>query len=482
MTYVLTNSETEPSVEAARDVGAVMAEHIAQTGFEDVPESALRMAKYCILDTIGVTLAGAGAPGVEAVLDVVREQGGRQEASVWGYGLRVPAAMAAFANGAMSHPLDYDDVNHDLGLHLSTPTVPSALAMAERRGSSGRDVVLAVALANDFANRLGYSHKWQLNVPGIAWFTTPLFGFFTATAAAGKMLGLDGERLFNALGIAFCQAGCSLEIRHSPGSELAGLYAAWPNKCGIYSALLAERGVPGVPTLFEGKLGFFNMFFKGEWERSALTDDLGIKFRGEEVSIKPYAACAGTHSAIDAALAIAGRVEPDAIAEVEITVGTWPIWNLCQPETRKRPRTSMDARFSVPWSVAVALADRKVTLRDFAYENLENDRVLALADKVKAVFDESIKSPDDDVLSPVRVIVTTKSGERYEETVSRSRGRYPDSLSEEEIVAKFSDCATHAVRPLPAAQLDELVEKVLHLEDVDDVRELTALLRPSDSS
>jgi 2-methylcitrate dehydratase PrpD len=461
------------------DVGAVIAAHIAGTEFEQLPPAAVEAAKQSILDTIGVMFAAGSSPGIDAVAQIVREQGGVEEATVLGYGYRVPAAMAAFANGAMGHCMDFDDY-HETGLHPSTPTVPSALAMAERVGATGRQLLTAVALANDFAGRLGAStQEARADVPGRAWYTSPLFGYFTAAAAAGKVLRLDAERLFNALGIAFCQVGGTVEMIYSPGSYIGGLNAGWPNKAGVLSALMAERGVPGVPTAFDGRLGFFSMFFGSEHDPELLTDGLGERFRGEEVSFKPWPVCGGTYNAIEAAMDIVNEhdISPDEVRDITVTVRTLPAWNLCEPlDVRRRPSTVRDSKFSLPYTIAVAVAKRRVTLGDFTLENLEDERVLGLAQKVRPIFDDTYHSPND-IISPLTVTIEAGGKGTHTRTVERSRGRWPDGMTRSELVDKFKDCVSHSVQPLPASQIDTAADMICRLEELDDVRRLAAQLR-----
>jgi 2-methylcitrate dehydratase PrpD len=458
------------------DVAAVIAAHIAGMEFESLSSGAVEAAKRSILDTVGVIVAAGTFPGVAPVVDIVREQGGVEEATILGYGDRVPAAMAAFANGAMAHCVDYDDFHYS-GLHPSTPTVPSALAMAEKVGASGKQLVTAIALANDFAVRLAESHEWRLDAPGLAWYTTPLFGYFTATAAAGKVLGLDADQLFNALGIAFCQVGGTLEMIYSPGSYVGGLNAAWPNKCGILSALMAERGVLGVPTAFEGRLGLYSMFFRGEYARDVLTDGLGERFRGEEVSFKPWPACGGTHCAIDAALQVVSQndIAAEDVREVTVTVQTRPGWDLCTPiAARSRPTTIRDAKLSLLYAVAVAVANRRVTLADYTLETLEDERIIAMAAKVRPIYAEGPRP--DEVISPATVTVVTDKGS-YARTVERSRGRWPDGMEQRELADKFRDCLSYSVQPFSAGRVDKVIDIVERLEDLDDVRQLTTALR-----
>jgi 2-methylcitrate dehydratase PrpD len=216
---------------------------------------------------------------------------------VLGFGTKLPAPAAAFVNGGMAHCLDYDDF-HLAGVHPSTPTVPSGIAMAERvEGTSGKALLTAVALGNDLTARLSASvaDSWETG-----WYTTPLFGYFSAAAVAAKLLGLDSQQTSNALGIAFVQAAGTLQGRHGGGSDIASISSGWPNRAGVVAALLAQKGIGGVGGLFEGTAGFFPVYFAGKYDRGVLTDGLGKIFRGSEVTFKVWPACALTHGAIEA--------------------------------------------------------------------------------------------------------------------------------------------------------------------------------------
>jgi 2-methylcitrate dehydratase PrpD len=456
------------------DLVAVLAEHLARTRFEDLDETTLAITRLSILDTLGVTLAASGvAPGVDGFVELAREMSGAGTSTVWGFGDRVAAPVAAWANGAMAHCLDFDDLEREIGYHPSTPTVPTAVALAERDPAvSGRDLLLAVALGNDLGVRLAYSiDEWQ------GWFTTPLFGHFASTAAAAKVLGLDARRTANALGLVFTQAAGTIQMRWSTDSNIASHYAAWPNKAGVLSALLAQRGIEGIADAFEGPAGLYQAYFDGRYERAALTEGLGTRFRGAEVSFKPWPTCGGSHCPIDATLHVLADNGIRAADVERLTVATsGPSFALCEPlAVRQAPQTPMDARFSTPFIVAVAAVRGRVRLADFTTEALRDTDVLAFARRVTAVEDPSLRIRP--AASPSRVEVTTRDGRTFTHRSDQPRGTYGHSpLSEAEIVGKFRDCAAMARRPLSAAAAERVVEAVLGLDDLPDLSTLSAML------
>src|SRR3954452_21052210 len=191
---------------------ADLSEHFAEcasaTRFEDLPADAVEGAKKSVLDTIGVILAASGTePAVRAVIDHVRDCGGRQESSILAFGGRVPAAMAAFANGAMAHCLDYDDQT-PWGQHSGSSLLPATLAVAEKRGQvPGRELITAVAIGQDLFHGLRRHVDWRKD-----WMFTTVIGVFTATASAARVLGLSAEQVAHAMGIASMEV-----VRLGPG-------------------------------------------------------------------------------------------------------------------------------------------------------------------------------------------------------------------------------------------------------------------------
>ncbi|HEY8547428.1 MAG TPA: MmgE/PrpD family protein [Acidimicrobiales bacterium] len=476
------------------DVGLDWARHAIAFDAARLPEPVAHITKLSILDTLGVMLAATAFSEsiLRPVVGFVQDSAGRPQSSVAVFGPKVPTAMAAFANGAMAHCLDYDDLTHDIALHPSSSTVPIALAMAERVSSAagepggtgeplasgpvpGRELLAAVAIGNDLSTRLGDSIVWKSD-----WFTTPLFGFFSATLTAARIAGLDVDRAFNAVGIAFCQAAGTLEMRRSTGSDIAGIYGAWPNHGAAVAVELAARGVPGIARAFEGETGLYQVYFGGEYDRSQLVDGLGEDFRGDRVSFKPWPACGITHNPIQAVidLVVDHDLSPDDLAEIRVLTGNENCWALCEPlDVRRRPPTAMDARYSIPYTVAAAAVTRDVRLGDFTADALRRPDVAAVADRVVPVFDPELRRSEP--IPPATVQIDTTDGRTLRTTVEVSYGRAPDRpMTEADVVAKFRDCASFAAVPFPDARVDEIVDAVLGLEDLPDAGVLAPLLVP----
>jgi len=471
---------SEANRSPGRDVGVDIAAAMAKVVFDDLPPATVAAAKRSLLDTISVILGASGLVDDAGILvDVVRESGGRAEATILGFGTRVPAPAAALVNGAMVHGLDYDDCYQGLALHPSGPTVPAALAMAERAGGiSGRELLTAIAVANDACWRIGNSFDWKQD-----WFHTVVVGYFTAALAAGRILKLDGAKMFDALGIAFGQAGGTGEMRLSSSSEgsgppIGGMMNGFPAKAGVFSALLAQRGMHGPPGVFEGGRGFYNVFIGGMYRREELVDGLGTTFGCDEVSFRPWPTCGGSHPAIDATLHLVRENDIPAgdIESIEAHVGHSVDWALCAPlDERRRPATSMDARFSLPFHLATAAIRRSVTLTDFT-DRLADPQVLALAAKVLPIWDPSMQQYTPGVAGSHLVRIRMRDGTVYEHRTDLPYGRHPNDMSQSDLEAKFRDCAAFAKQPLTSQQAGRALEIVRDLENCADVAGLVESL------
>ena len=317
------------------DPAHALAEHIHGTGFANLPSHTVTATRRDILDTLGATLSGSNAPGVAQVAGLARRWGGPEESSVLVLGGKLPAPQAAMVNATMGHALDFDDT-YDRGgqMHPGTSTLAASLAAAESVGGvSGRDFVLAVTLGLDVSCRLALAATTDRG-----WQRTATFGIFGATAAAGKLLGLNADQLTHALGIAYSQAAgnrqCivdgALTKRFQAGQAASG---------AVMAAMLAQDGFTGARDVFGGRYGFFPMYQPEGYDLAAIIDGLGAEYRGDELSFKPYPCGRGTHAIIDAALELYRDLDlahlpgsGTAIAQVTVTTNPATYQDQLAPE------------------------------------------------------------------------------------------------------------------------------------------------------
>ncbi|KQU28461.1 MULTISPECIES: MmgE/PrpD family protein [unclassified Rhodococcus (in: high G+C Gram-positive bacteria)] len=454
----------------ADDVVHHFAHTAANTTFDTLPAGAVEAAKKSILDTLGVILAASGVePAVRAAIDVVLESGDRPEATVLAYGRRSSAIGAAFANGALAHCLDYDDQT-PWGQHASSSIVPAVFAVAERRGGvTGKDLIAAVAVGQDLFARLRCNVGWRKD-----WNLSTVIGVYAATAAAGRVLGLSSVQLGHALGIASMQSSGVMELVCGTGSDLRGIYAAFSARGAVTAVLLAEKGMTGVDTLFEGEYGVFRTYFDGEYERDAILRGLGIEYLGAGTLYKKWPAVGTAHSHVHA---IIGLLEDndlvvDDLSEIRVFVGDYHDL-MCRPlEARQAPATLVDAKFSLPFLVALGAVHKSLKISHFTEESLADDAVLAAARKITPVSD-----PDLDwtlELPAGRVEIIAHDGRKFERIGTGVPGNEDAPLNWDDLAEKFVDCASVAVSDHTAESL-ELV--VLSVRDLESMNDATALLR-----
>ena len=454
------------------DAAVLFAKNFANTSFEDLPSDVVEATKKEILDLLGVALGGASQPGATHVRDLVMEWGGREESSIIGMSAKVPAPNAAQANATMAHALDFDDVHEAAVMHPGIAAIPVAIAVAEAEGNrNGKELLASVALGVDMMCRLALATTPGKNPIDLGWHLTSLFGYVGSAATAARVMGLPESKIVDAIGIGYhqcagngqCVKDGALTKRLGPGFAIKG---------GITAALLAKAGVTGSTNSFEGEWGLYQQYMDGDYSRDILTADLGKRFEGVNVAIKPYPCCRGIHPAIDAglALAIENNLQSDDIREIVLTVTDAHLSLLCQPEDAKRsPRSPVDAQFSIPWGVASAIVGRRVGLDDFTESAIKNRKVLGLTEKMRLETDDSLSKPGPD---PTRVKVITKDEKVFEKVVQIPLGSLDRPMSFEDCARKFADCA----KSLDEGRIDEIIRLVGKLEQLEDIGTIIRLL------
>ena len=253
-----------------------------------------------------------------------------------------------------------------------------------------------MALGSDFICRLGLATRPGENIHQYGWHLTTLYGYMTAAAVAGRLLGLDAAGLTNAIGIGYhqssgngqCVKDGALTKRMGPGMAVRG---------GIASALMAKRGITGARNSLEGKSGIYQVYHQGRYSREALVGDLGKRFESVNVSIKPYPCCRGVHPFIDAGLGLVAKhdIRPQDVEGILINCGEGTNYLLATPfEAKARPRTFVDSQFSIVWGVATAIARRRAGLDDFTQEAIESADILEVTAKISVEVDHDLDRGD----------------------------------------------------------------------------------------
>jgi 2-methylcitrate dehydratase PrpD len=445
------------------DPAAALAAHVATTRFQDLPPATVAATKRDLQDTIGCALGGSGAPGIAELLRLYRRWGGAGEAGLLLVGGRLPAPQAAFIHAAMAHALDFDDT-YDRGgsIHPGASVLGAVLATADLLGGvTGADMILAATLGLDVANRIALAATVDRG-----WHRTAAIGVFGATAVAGKMLGLSAAQLHHAFGIALSQASGSRQCIID-GALTKRLQAGHAASAGILSALLAADGITGGDGIFAGRFGFFELYQPGGYDLAPLTADLGHAWRGDEVSFKPYPCGRPLHAVIDAAIALHHSLDLTATTVADVTVTGDPklIADYFQGAPQKRrPTQIVEAQFALPFLIANGLLYGRVGIVEVA--RFDDPAVLTLAARIHG-------EPGDPKTS---ITVRRADGHTASQLTAIPLGAPENPLSEALRIAKFRDCAAHAVRPITQATVDAVLAELATLEHALDARQLIALL------
>jgi Uncharacterized protein involved in propionate catabolism len=438
----------------------------------NLPENVIRMVETDIYDTLACAVAGISAPGVNLLIDAVADWGGKSEATVWCNGLRVPAHHAAWVNGMMSHARDFDDSHDTATLHAGVSVVPAALAAAELANATGADVIAGVAAGLELASRLGLATKASVIESGYLY--TSLFGHFAATAAAARVVGFDKDQTINALGIAYSQAAGTHQVTRDRALTKR-MQPGFAAKTALISIRLTEAGVSGARRTFEGTDGLFRTYLHGSYDPHRLRVDLGKSFDLLGLSFKMYPCCRWTHAAIDAGLELRRAVSPDGIRHITVftnrvlyeVVGT-PI------RTCQAPETTVQAQFSIPYTVACALMKGSVTLNDFTEPGIQNSAIRALASKIDVVVDKDLERGWPRTMSPIRMVADTDQGS-FEIRVDAPRGSVERPMTSEEFGSKLENCLEISGLHWPPDTIEKFSTAISGLERAPDISDLVGL-------
>ena len=444
-----------------------IARHVSEFRAEDLPETALHAAKRALLDGLGVMLAASGESADVRPFVAHALASGEGPSRILGHDAGVHPEMAAFANGAMAHALDFEDAFDAAPGHPNAALLPAVLALADANGPvSGRDLLAAIAIGCDLACRLGLSLRREMEAGG--WYPPPILGAFGAVAAAARIHRLDAGQVRDAFSLMLCQATMPGEIKYSHDTVIRAIREAFPAQAAVRSAALALLGVRGFEEPFEGKAGFFRLYAEGQFEPTAILDGLGQHFLIEELTFKRWPACRGTHAYIEAIQSLKAEhgIEP-ADVEAIVAVGGEVQRMLIEPLARKQaPATAIDAKFSIPFTIAAALAEREVTLDSFTPDALADAARLAIAARV--TYEQRLDWGRANAAAG-GLRLTCRDGRQLDKWVDIATGHPTRPLSDAQLTAKFVDCARRAHVPLGEALARKLADAVWRLETSDDV-------------
>jgi 2-methylcitrate dehydratase PrpD len=419
---------------------------------EPLAPEALHHAKRAVIDCYAALLPGAVVPPATALERALADELDRGEARL-ALGRRATVRAAAIINGSAAHTVEVDDIFRDGIYHPGAPTIPAALALAQARRASGEAFLRAVIVGYEISTRIGAAmgrahYKY--------WHNTGTIGCFGAAAAAAELLQLDTKRFAHALAtVATFSAGLQQAFRMDSMSK--PLHAGHAAEAGVTAALAAAEGVTGALDVMEGEAGYGRAMGDGpDWEQALAT--LGRDFHITRMTFKNHACCGHTFAAIDGALAVQSQLGLAAREIERVRVGTYRAG--VEVAHYADPHTPAEARFSLKYVVASALAHGSVRLAAFEPPRLEDAVTRDLMRRVEVAID-----PELDATFPgqraARVSIVARDGRRAEHLQPTRKGDPDAPLSDPELEAKYLELAAPVIGE-PRAR--ELLARLWRLE------------------
>ncbi|MGD9124110.1 MAG: MmgE/PrpD family protein [Desulfarculaceae bacterium] len=451
------------------DLAAKLLDFVDSVEFADLTPQAVDYCKLLVMDTLGVGLPGSKAPGCKEVVEQFTQLGGTGPSTLLVDGRRLAPPLAALANGTMMHALDFDDTLDVSALHCMVSLLPATLATAEAQGGmDGKSLITALVLGTEIICRVSLA----INTP-LSWIRSATCGSFGAAAAVAKMLGLDRQKLNDALGIVYAQCAGNAQGLIE-GRLIKRMQPGFAAQAGVISGYLARGGITGSRDFLEGTYGYYRLYERDQYDPTPVLEGLGGDLQINHLSIKPYPCCRMTHSAIDGALMLRDSLSDrlDQIEAIEVSASQMVKDMVGKPfEVGENPQ--VDAQFSIPYTVAAALLRGDIFLSDFEEAAINDSGALDLAAKVNVTADPNLPAKD---LMKAKISARLAGGEVMQTKVEAPLGNPAKPMTLDLCREKFYKCLQYSGVSLPASQVDELLAMIQDLENCPDVSRLVGLL------
>lgn len=441
------------------------ADLVIGTQYEDIPASASNKAKECILDCIGVAVAGSAEPIRIPVRQYIDAVGGHPDCTVIGLGTQTSVTNAALANGVFGHVLDFDDTNQIFIGHGSVVVVPAIFALAEKLGCDGRAIITAYMLGTEVQWKLGEALVACGDHYAKGWHSTCTIGAFGATASAAKLLGLTREQAAYAFGIAASEAS---GFQEQFGTHCKPFHAGRANEIGVRAALLAKGGFTSARSALEGKVGFLKLvadkYDLGKIGNFGAPWGILEETFGRGINLKAHPVCASALGAVEGmqSLMKSHDIKAENVESIECGVRPHSLNILMYHD----PKTGLEAKFSAEYWPAITLLEGRLGLREVTDEVVARPDVRELVKKVKVYPDPTIET----ATARVNIKVTLKNGESYSEAYYPAKGATDNPLSQHELLEKFNECADWGgVSPQQARRATDMLLDLEHMQTAHEL-------------
>ena len=450
-----------------------LSQFIAQLKYEDIPVEVTTHLKNILLDSYGCGLFGSTTPWMKIYKDVLLKMSDRQEASVWGTNVKTSVTSAMMLHGSAINSFELDDTHTDGIIHVSTGVLGCITAFAETLGTvSGKDFLTAAVLAFEVACRVAAPIGMELAHQGFN--NTGTCCPFGSAAGVGKMLGLSKDQMIHAMGITGNWSSGLQAVQFA--SMAKRIVPSKSSEGAIIGCLLAKEGFTGIEDVFENKFGgFYNCFTDDIYNVERTAGELGERWELLGIGLKFYSTCRSKHSTIDTLRRFKQEhpeINPDDVKKIR--VGTTSITH--KYSVNADAITSVvAAQLSHPYVCAVTMLEGNAFVDQFNEEKIRDQRILEYAKKVEVYPDEEIENLPRNLRYTVKVQIELNDGRVFNLRTEYPKGHPLNPFTEEELLWKFDSLAGKVFDC--ADRRKKIVDAVMHLEDLDNVKVLTNLLR-----
>jgi 2-methylcitrate dehydratase PrpD len=449
----------------------MLTEFTLDTKYDDLPSSAINLVKSIILINLGCLIAGSNLDECKKLTNVIKNWGGKPEASILVHNVKVPGYNAALANSTMCRILDFGDAIAP-GIHIGPVAIPVGLAAAELAGGcSGKEFLASLVVGIEVASRLN-----RLNVKGHTggyngFKPTGVCSAFAGTAAASRLLGLTSEQTSNALALVFNRAGGSLQ-GNIEGVHTVALVAGFAAQNSMICTELARSGFTGPRNFLEGIYGYFHLYANDNRDEQTVIGELGSRFELSNVLFKQYPHCGLIQTSTQGMLEL---VRDEGLKAENVSIIT--VW--IQPSTFKDVghfdignSARQSAQFSLKYCVASALLRGSSQFQHFEESSIREPRVAAIVGKIDVVSSPAMENRDQ---TSMDMEVKTKKGVTYRKSIDTPRGFPGNPMTKEEFVELFKQCAKYSEKSWPRAKIDNIITTIDRLEDSSDIQTLISM-------
>jgi len=450
-------------------ISGKLANFVKHLKYDNLSKEVINMAKECILDTLGGAFASLELSDIKGVTKEIKKIDKQNDCKIWGTGQRASLFKAVLINGTMSHAIEMDDVHKRSKSHAGTVIIPVALTLGEMNNISGKELILSIVSGYEVMLHIGMgigaiSHRLK------GWHATSTCGTFGAAAVASKILGLNIGQIVSAFGIAGTQS-CGLWAFTEDGSTSKKFHAGHAAECGVTAAILAKGGMTGPSKIIEAKDGGFFQATSDCFDFEIVTKNLGKIYEILSIDRKPFACCRSMHPSINAILDLKKEknIHPENVKKIEVE--TYEI-AIKQCGLINQPTNIFEAKFSIPYGLAVALFDGQVLNEQFSNGKLTDRKILDLAKKVKVK--ESKKYTE---IYPnnwgCKLKVTTKENKKYEKVVLNAKGDRNNPLEKCEMIKKFIGLSK---KSMDRDKQEKIIDKIFKVESSENINDLIKYL------